>query len=66
MFTCRILLKYTVIFTVEIRGCDGQIISVTINDPANVPAIKEFIAIPVFVGTNGYLREARSLSNETF
>jgi hypothetical protein len=45
-------------YRVEVRGRDGKIVTVTIGDPATVPAIGNFILLPVYLDRNGYLREA--------
>ena len=50
----------------EVQGSDGRIASTVINDPANCPAVGEFIALPVFVGNNGGLRECRSQVHENW
>lgn len=53
-------------FTIEVRGQDGRIVNIVINDPANVPPTGEFIVMPVYVTNTGRLREARQLAEETF
>ena len=54
------------LFKIEVRGQEGRVISTVVNDPAGIPPIGEFITLPVFVGSNGYLREAKQLNAETF
>lgn len=49
---------------VEIRGKDGRIQSCVVNGEDSIPAIGEFCVIPVFVGSNGGLREARNLGEK--
>jgi hypothetical protein len=41
---------------VEVRGQDGRIQSVIINDLAVIPSVGDFICLPAFIGTNGQLR----------
>jgi len=53
-------------FKVEVRGQDGRICSVIVNDPAGVPPKGEFVCVPVFVGNNGQLRECKQLSSLEF
>jgi hypothetical protein len=48
-------------FKVEVRGIDGRIQYPTVNDPTTVPEKGQPIILPVFVGQNGNLREARKL-----
>ena len=50
----------------EVRGCDGRVAAAAVNDPAGIPAQGEFIALPVFVGNHGMLREAKQLNPEAF
>jgi hypothetical protein len=54
------------LFKVEVRGSDGRVASAVVNDPGAVPPIGEFIAMPVFVGNNGMLREAKDMNADTF
>jgi hypothetical protein len=35
-------------------------------DPAGIPPVGEFICLPVFIGTNGGLREAKHLNALAF
>ncbi len=53
-------------FRVEVRGEDGRMGQTIVNDPASIPAIGEFLCVPVFVGNNCMLREAKSLNAEVF
>jgi len=53
-------------FRVEVRGCDGRTANCVVNDPSGIPPVGEFIVLPVFVGNNGMLREAKDLNAETF
>lgn len=53
-------------YRVEVRGQEGRVTNAVINDPAGVPPAGEFICLPVFVGNNGMLREARQLNAEAF
>jgi hypothetical protein len=48
-------------FKVKVRGIDGRTQVAVINDPATVPEKGAAIILPVFVGQNGNLREARNL-----
>jgi hypothetical protein len=48
-------------FKVEVRGIDGRSQFASINNPATVPQKGEHIILPVFVGKNRDLREARKL-----
>lgn len=54
------------LYRIEVRGCDGRMVTVSINDPANVPPIGEFVIMPVYVNNSGFLREARQVAQETF
>src|SRR5438105_2790824 len=49
------------IYRVEVRGIDGRTGMATVSDPAGIPAVGEHVVLPVFVGSNGYLREAKQL-----
>jgi hypothetical protein len=51
---------------VEVRGQEGRIQSVIINDPAGIPPVGDFICLPAFIGTNGQLREAKELNSQAF
>ena len=51
---------------VEVRGQEGRIQSVIINEPAGIPPIGDFICLPAFIGTNGHLREAKQLNSRAF
>ena len=50
-------------FKIEVRGCDGRVVHATVNDPAAVPPVGEFVVMPVFVAQNGYLRKAKQLND---
>jgi hypothetical protein len=54
------------LYRVEVRGYDGRTVDTVVNDPAGVPPIGEFVVVPVFVGSNGRLREAKQLEASTF
>src|SRR5262249_14734858 len=54
------------IFRVDVRGYDGRVAQTMVNDPAGVPPVGEFVVMPVMVGSNGYLREAKQLNSESF
>jgi len=45
---------------VDVRGVDGRVVGCVVNSVATAPALGAVCAIPVFVGTNGTLREARA------
>ncbi len=47
-------------YKVEIRGCDGRIVTVTVNEPKKIPPTGQFICLPVFLTSQGQLREARN------
>lgn len=49
---------------VEIRGKTGRIQSVIVNGEDSVPAVGGHCIVPVFIGANGGLREARNLGEE--
>ncbi len=49
-------------FKVEVRGCDGRCVTAIVNEPKKIPEKGEFLVLPVFVGNNGQLREAKNLA----
>ena len=51
---------------VEVRGQEGRVQSVIINDPPGIPPVGDFISLPAFIGTNGQLREAKQLNSQAF
>jgi hypothetical protein len=51
---------------VEVRGQEGRIQSVIINDPAGISAVGDFICLPAFIGANGQLREAKQMNSQAF
>src|SRR5262249_54559967 len=53
------------IHRVELSGSEGRTVSVVVNDPSLVPAKGEVFVLPVYVGKNGDIREARSLAEES-
>jgi hypothetical protein len=50
----------------EVRGQEGRIQWVIINDPAGIPPVGDFICLPAFIGINGQLREAKQLNSQAF
>jgi hypothetical protein len=46
---------------VEVRGCEGRVVSCQVNDPKSVPAVGEFVVLPCYLTTAGKLRQARNL-----
>ena len=53
-------------FRVEVRGIDGRSQVAVVNEPAAIPPKGEFVCLPVFVGQNGGLREARQMAGTEF
>ncbi|MGH6796466.1 MAG: hypothetical protein ACREDH_15015, partial [Methylocella sp.] len=49
---------------VEIRGKDGRTQSCVVNGEDSIPAVGSVCVLPVFVGSNGGLREARNLGEK--
>jgi hypothetical protein len=50
----------------EVRGQEGRIQWVIINDPAGIPPVGDFICLRAFIGINGQLREAKQLNSQAF
>jgi hypothetical protein len=50
-------------FKVDVRGKDGVHETTVVNDPTTVPEKGQPIILPVFVGQNGNLRDARNLGD---
>ena len=48
-------------YRVEVRGIEGRCMYAGANDPATVPQKGKSIILPVYVGQNGNVREARNL-----
>lgn len=44
---------------IDVRGVDGRVLQCLVNNEATAPALGVVVAMPVFVGANGGLREAR-------
>jgi hypothetical protein len=46
----------------EVQGVDGRVLAAVITDPATLPEAGEagsMIVLPVIVGNNGHLRQAK-------
>ncbi len=49
---------------VEVRGLEGRVTTIIINDPGTIPARGDFAIIPCFLGRNGDLRECKKFGEE--
>ena len=43
----------------EVQGVDGRVLAAVITDPATLPEAGSMIVLPVIVGNNGHLRQAK-------